>query len=314
MRASQPNRAVGGAGAPAIAPSGDRREGLPRSRNVTEHRGTEQAGAVPRHLAMRDFLLAEAIHRDQCLDPEHAFAHAHFTLLLKGSFEEVVPGPGSRAMHPLDVTFSPPSFAHRDRVGHGGARLFTLWLEQSAADEFLLSADFWRVPRLWESAPVALPLLRLYAELATAPASLDSFEIEDGLTQLIGTARWHQYARERSRPRWVDGARERISDCPHGALRVTDLAREAGVHPVHFARTFRQFIGVRPAEYRCRARVATACRLATSTSLPLSQVALAVGFADQSHMTRAFGRVLGIAPAAYRALLRDERSRGPTRG
>ena len=217
-------------------------------------------------------------------------------------------------MRPLDVTFSPPGFAHRDRVGRGGARLFTLWLEQSAADEFPVSGDFWRVPRLWESPPVALPLLRLYAELATAPESLDSFEIEDQLAQLIGTAHSHQCIHERSRPRWVDGARERISDCPHGALRVTDLAREAGVHPVHFARTFRHFIGVRPAEYRCRARVATACRLATSTSLPLSQVALAAGFADQSHMTRAFGRVLGIAPAGYRTLVSDERSRTPARG
>lgn len=217
-------------------------------------------------------------------------------------------------MHPLDATFSPPSFAHRDRVGRGGARLFTLWLKQSAADEFLVSSDFWQVPRLWESAPVALPLLRLYAELATAPESLDPFDIEDRLAQLIGTARSHQGTHEKRRPRWVDGARERISDCPHGPLRVTDLAREAGVHPVHFARTFRHFIGVRPAEYRRRARVATACRLAASASLPLSQVALAAGFADQSHMTRAFGRVLGIAPAAYRALLSDDRSRALREG
>jgi AraC family transcriptional regulator len=280
---------------------------------MTERRGTQQSGAVPRRLATRDLLLAEAIHRDECQHPEHAFAHAHFTLLLTGSFEEVVSGRGSRAMHPLDATFSPPSFAHRDRVGRGGARLFTLWLQQPAADEFLGSSDFWQVPRLWESAPVALPLLRLYAELATAPESLDPFEIEDRLAQVIGTAHSHQCTHERRRPRWVDGARARISDCSHGALRVTDLAREAGVHPVHFARTFRQFIGVRPAEYRCRARVTTACRLATSTSLPLSQVALAAGFADQSHMTRAFGRVLGIAPAAYRALLSDDRSRAPAR-
>lgn len=275
---------------------------------------TQQSGAVPRRLAIRDLLLAEAIHRDECLDPEHAFAHAHFTLLLKGSFEEVVSGRGSRHMHPLDAAFSPPSFAHRDRVGRGGARLFTLWLQQSAADEFLVSADFWHVPRLWESAPVALPLLRLYTELATAPQSLDPFEIEDRLAQVIESAHSHHCTHETRRPRWVDRARERISDCPHGALRVTDLAREAGVHPVHFARTFRQFLGVRPAEYRCRARVAMACRLATSTTLPLSQVALATGFADQSHMTRAFGRVLGIAPAAYRALLRDDRSTAPARG
>src|ERR1700756_4225622 len=104
---------------------------------------SRQSGPVPRRLAIGDLLLAEAIHGDECLYPEHAFALPHFTLLLKGSFEEVVSGRGSRHMRPLDAAFSPPSFAHRDRVGRGGARLFTLWLQPSAADEFLVSADFW---------------------------------------------------------------------------------------------------------------------------------------------------------------------------
>ena len=249
-------------------------------------------------------MLAEAVHRDGGTHPEHAFAHAHFTVLLAGSFEELASGSGSRAMRPLNTTFSPPDFGHRDRIGQRGARLFTVWLGHSAADALLGGSEAWHVPRLWESAPVALPLLRLYATLARRPASLDPFEVEDCVSQVIETVRSRPIARETRRPRWVDGARERIADCPDSSLRVTELAREAGVHPVHFSRTFRQFVGVRPAEYRAQARVAAACRLAAATSLPLSEVALAAGFADQSHMTRAFGRVLGIAPAAYRALLR----------
>lgn len=151
---------------------------------------------------------------------------------------------------------------------------------------------------------MALPLLQLYAEFANTPESLDSLVVEDRLAQLFEVTRWQQHARETRRPRWVERARERLSECPHAPLRVADLARDAGVHPVHFSRTFRQFVGVRPAEYRTRVRVAAGCRLAASPSLRLSQVALAAGFADQSHMTRAFSRVLGIAPAAYRMLLR----------
>ncbi|HVH09156.1 MAG TPA: AraC family transcriptional regulator [Gemmatimonadales bacterium] len=250
-------------------------------------------------------MLAEAVHRDGGTHPEHAFAHTHFTVLLTGSFEELASGSGSRAMRPLSTAFSPPDFVHRDRIGRRGARLFTVWLGHQAADALLGGSECWHVPRLWDSAPVALPLLRLYAALARRPASLDPFEVEDCVSQVIETVRSRPVARETRRPRWVDGARERIADCPDSSLRVTDLAREAGVHPVHFSRTFRQFVGVRPAEYRAHARVAAGCRLAAATSLPLSEVALAAGFADQSHMTRAFGRVLGIAPAAYRALLRE---------
>jgi AraC family transcriptional regulator len=264
-----------------------------------------RAGIVGRRLAIRDALLAEAIHRDSGSSPEHAFAEAHFTLLLTGAFEEVASGSWTRTMHPLSTTFSPPGLAHHDRVGRGGARLFTVWLRRSMADELLRHSDFWQAPHQWASAAVALPLLRLYAELAQTPESLDPFAVEDRLALLIGTTQPQQHTRETRRPRWVDDARERISDCPHAPQRVVDLAREAGVHPIHFSRTFHQFVGVRPAEYRTRARVAAGCRLVASTSLPLSQVALAVGFADQSHMTRAFARVLGIAPAAYRTLLND---------
>ena len=251
-------------------------------------------------------MLAEAIHRHDWLDREHAFVDAHFTLLLRGAFAETA-GSWTRAMHPLSVAFSPPSFGHRDHTGRGGALLFTVWLRRSIAEEFLNHADFWRVPHLWESAPApaALPLLRLYTDLSNTPESLDDFEVEDRLAQMIGSAHSQQRSRETRRPRWVDCARDSITDCPHMPLRVTDLAREARVHPVHFSRTFRQFVGVGPAEYRARARVVAGCRLAASTSLPLSRVALAAGFADQSHMTRAFSRVLGIGPAAYRRLLSD---------
>jgi len=270
-------------------------------RNCPEGRGR----LIGRRLATRDVLLAEAIHREACSGPEHAFGDAHFTLLLRGVFEEVACGSWSRTMHPLSTTFSPPGLAHRDRVGPTGARLFTVWFRRSLADEFLLPSAFWQAPHQWESAAVALPLLRLYTELANTPESLDPLAVEDRLALLLETIHTPGHTRETRRPRWVDGARERISECDSAPPRIVDLAREAGVHPVHFSRTFRQFVGVRPAEYRTRARVAAGCRLAASTSLPLSQVALAVGFADQSHMTRAFARVLGVAPAAYRTLLSE---------
>ena len=265
--------------------------------------GGQFYGAVTRRLTTHHVALAEVFHPNGCTNPEHAHLDAQFTLLLKGAYDEAAAGAWTRSMHPLNTAFSPAGFAHRDRVGRGGARFFTVSLRRSLVDEFSMDSDFWQAPHVWESAAVGLPLLRLYAELANTRESLDPLTVEDRLALLIEAADAQHRIREPRRPRWVDAARARICDCPDTPLRVVDLARDAGVHPVHFSRTFRQFVGVRPAEYRARTRVAAGCRLAASTSLPLSQVALAAGFADQSHMTRAFGRILGIAPAAYRALL-----------
>jgi AraC family transcriptional regulator len=40
--------------------------------------------------------------------------------------------------------------------------------------------------------------------------------------------------------------------------------------------------------------------LITSTSERLSEIALAYGFTDQSHLNRTFGRMLGMSPGSWR--------------
>jgi AraC family transcriptional regulator len=53
-------------------------------------------------------------------------------------------------------------------------------------------------------------------------------------------------------------------------------------------------------EYVRRARVARAQNLLRHASLGITEIALACGFADQSHFTRAFSRVTGMPPGRYR--------------
>ena len=84
-----------------------------------------------------------------------------------------------------------------------------------------------------------------------------------------------------------------------------EVARDAGVHPVHLARTFRRFFGCTPAEYLRSRRVEQAALLVRVTQRPLAEIALECGFFDQSHLTRAFARVLGVSPAAYRRRYRS---------
>ena len=87
-------------------------------------------------------------------------------------------------------------------------------------------------------------------------------------------------------------------------LRIAELAREAGVHPVYLARAFRRHLRSGPAEYIRGARIDAAKQSLADSDLPLSQVARAAGFADQSHFTRQFRRVVGASPGRYRRDLR----------
>jgi AraC-like DNA-binding protein len=82
-----------------------------------------------------------------------------------------------------------------------------------------------------------------------------------------------------------------------------DLATLAGVVRVsihHFARGFKQSAGVTPHHYLTRKRVERAQDLLARTELSLSEIALAVGFSDQSHLARHFRQMLGVTPGQFR--------------
>ena len=77
-----------------------------------------------------------------------------------------------------------------------------------------------------------------------------------------------------------------------------------GVHPVTLARAFRRTFGCTIGEYLRRLRIERAAeQLATGTQ-PLAEIALAAGFADQSHFSNVFRRRVGMSPSAYRREVR----------
>jgi AraC-like DNA-binding protein len=78
------------------------------------------------------------------------------------------------------------------------------------------------------------------------------------------------------------------------------LARIAGLSLGHFNRAFRQSTGDSPHRYIIRKRIAMAKELLVQTSRALADIALDVGFADQSHFCRTYVAVTGETPSACR--------------
>jgi len=78
------------------------------------------------------------------------------------------------------------------------------------------------------------------------------------------------------------------------------LAGIAGLSVFHFAREFKQSTGVTPHHYLVRKRVERARHMLAGTDFSLSEIALAAGFSDQSHLTRHFRRMLGTTPGEFR--------------
>lgn len=92
-----------------------------------------------------------------------------------------------------------------------------------------------------------------------------------------------------------------IDERLHEPLSVESLARRAGLSPFHFARQFRKIVGQPPHEYIIGKRMARACELLATTTLPVSEIARRIGFGTQAHFSATFRERVGLTPTAYRA-------------
>jgi AraC family transcriptional regulator len=105
---------------------------------------------------------------------------------------------------------------------------------------------------------------------------------------------------------WLARATELVEAEYARPLGLSAIASQVGVHPVHLARSFRAHHGRSVGTYLREVRVRRAAERLASTEDPIAQIALAVGFVDQSHLHRWFVRQVGATPAAYRRQLRGE--------
>ena len=86
-------------------------------------------------------------------------------------------------------------------------------------------------------------------------------------------------------------------DAPIG---LRELAALSGMSQAHFSRAFKASTGVPPHRWQLHTRVERAQQLLLRADVSLADVALQLGFVDQSHLTRVFRRVVGATPSAWR--------------
>jgi AraC family transcriptional regulator len=83
---------------------------------------------------------------------------------------------------------------------------------------------------------------------------------------------------------------------------IIELAQECRLSASHFSRAFRNSTGVPPHKWIIKRRVERAKELLLESDLKLAEIALACGFFDQSHLTRAFVRQEGFGPGEWRRI------------
>lgn len=170
--------------------------------------------------------------------------------------------------------------------------------------------------RRWQIGCVPpLPELMVLGELAQAAADgrSDIGLDEAGLSLAVrfvdtasGKSRSAPRVRARDRRRAIEAALW-IDENASEPINLESTAREVGVSPFHFLRLFSQTLGVTPHQYLLRSRLRHAARLLAESRLPITEIALEVGFNDLSNFVRTFHRAARVSPRAFRQAAKGDR-------
>lgn len=232
--------------------------------------------------------------------PPHTHDRASFAVMIEGSFDVRIAGRTHECPSGFVIT-EPVAERHGNRVYRAGARVVVAQPQPDREDLGEACGHLLDRVRHFRHPGIAALASRLARELE-APDAVTPLAVEAGVLEMLALAARLDGAggREGRPPGWLDRVRDLLHARFLDRLRTADLAREAGVHPVHLARVFRAHVGVPVGEYVRTLRLDWAARRIVSTQDRLSDIAVDAGFADQSHFTRAFRRHAGETPARLR--------------
>jgi len=251
--------------------------------------------------------------RDRSYEEQHS--DVSIAMVIAGSFQYragSAAGPGRELMTPGSVMLGNPGQTFECGHEHSaGDRCLAFWYSPEYFENIVADAgrrgraDFraLRLPPLRELSPV---LARACAGLA-APSGVPWEEISmqlaaqavrlaGGLPPASGDLQPGAVARVTRTLRMIERLLAEGASAGLGSL-----AREAGLSPYHYLRTFERVTGLTPHQYVLRARLREAARRLVTERARILDVALDCGFGDVSNFNRAFRGEFGVSPRAFRA-------------
>jgi AraC family transcriptional regulator len=226
----------------------------------------------------------------------HGHEEAHFMYVPRG-FEYVTEGRGERARSGANLIFNPPHTFHRDRLPGPGA-FFSMSLSKALTDS-LTELKLPTSPMQIGGPRAHILVGRLMRECSRWTQDSAPY-VEALCLELI--AAMLRPVHDTRPAHCFNQAVEILQTCGDADMSVMELARRVGVHPVYLARIFRAQGGCTPNEYLHALRVQRAAALLSANRRSVAEIAMATGFADQSHFTKQFRRAFGIPPGKYRRL------------
>jgi AraC family transcriptional regulator len=165
------------------------------------------------------------------------------------------------------------------------------------------------LPRVGFEDPVAARLMELLGREASSADASSRLFVEQAtdllVTQLVrGHSSFGAIELRNNRGGLADWQVKKVTqymrehlDEPIG---LDELATIVGLSRFHFCTAFRQATGKTPHQYLVRERIERARQLLSYAEIPITEVALAVGYETPSSFAASFRKVTGMTPSTYR--------------
>lgn len=249
-----------------------------------------------------DLTLADVEYSPNCHVRRHSHERGYFCLIRRGSYSENY-SRRVRICAPMMLVFHPPGERHSEVFGQEPVASFNVELGAEWLSRLRELGGTLDQPSEFRGDRITRLALRLFQEF-THQHSASDLAIESIVLEILAAYTQVQPVSDTTRrPGWLRRACDNLDASLHQTLSLKDVAGIAGVHPVYFATVFRHFNGCSVGEYVRRRRIEYARQMLANPEIPLSQVALCAGFADQSHFTRTYKRFTGRTPSQDRTFL-----------
>lgn len=234
--------------------------------------------------------------------PRHAHERTTFAVMIDGSFDLTLHGQRLECA-PSTVLTEPAGESHANEIGSQGAHVVVVQPDPSDAELIEPCARMLERLNHFRDAFITSQARRLGREVRE-PDDVSPLAMQAVVLDMFAKAARLDVAQRRAAapPEWLSRLTDLVHDRFRERLTIRDLAAEAGVHPSHLASVFREHHNMPVGEYIRRLKLDWAADRLLASSQPLGRIALAAGFADQSHFTRAFKKRMGMTPGMYRRL------------
>ncbi len=272
---------------------------------MVRRRNTTSGPTKLRTVRAAGFTLTEGIHAGGSALPWHYHEGPTLCFVLRGAFTETSGGERLTCT-PDTLKVMPAGERHCDEFDRGDARGLLVEADAERARSIRSHATALDERVAFHGGLPAALARRVYQEFRQADEAAP-LAVEGLLLELLAAvSRRRAEGLPNGVAPWLGETRDRLHADLTARPSLADLAEAVGVHPVTLARAFRRSFGCTVGEYLRRLRIERAAEHLVTGSQPLAEIALAAGFADQSHFSNVFRRRTGMSPSAYR---REARSR-----